>query len=207
MAAGAGTIYRNYFVPVNGRTGQTADNQIDCLADIGRLLGNGEARLWKMVNGYMLPTAAGLEEISTTMAAWDERQVDQLRASLRVGLQRGVSVTLPGCHHTVHQIYCSALPVAYADPPASLWEPVARRILEAAYEATVCAAMQTAAESGNRRLYLTLLGGGAFGNPQAWILDAIRFALSRHPDHDLDIAIVSFGRSQPHVQALVEELS
>lgn len=207
VAAGAGTIYRNYFVPVNGRTGQTADNQIDCLADVGRMLGNAEGRLWRMVNGYMLPTAAGLEEISTVLAGWDERRVDQLRGSLRVGLHRGVSVTLPGCHHTVHQIYCSALPVAYADPPASLWEPLARRILEAACEATLSAAMQTAAVSGNRRLYLTLLGGGAFGNPLAWILDAIRFALSRHPDHGLDIAIVSFGRSQPHVQALVDELS
>src|SRR5690606_33622250 len=30
IACGAGTIYRNYFVPVNGITGQTRDNQIDC---------------------------------------------------------------------------------------------------------------------------------------------------------------------------------
>ena len=35
IAAGAGTIYRNYFAEVNGRIGQTCDNQIDCLADIG----------------------------------------------------------------------------------------------------------------------------------------------------------------------------
>lgn len=31
FAAGAGTIYRNYFSDVNGRTGQSAGNQIDCL--------------------------------------------------------------------------------------------------------------------------------------------------------------------------------
>src|SRR5262249_53902947 len=31
IAAGAGTIVRNYFAPVNGSIGQTADNQIDCL--------------------------------------------------------------------------------------------------------------------------------------------------------------------------------
>jgi hypothetical protein len=40
IAAGAGTMYRNYFAPVNGRIGQSADNQIDCLADLGRLWGN-----------------------------------------------------------------------------------------------------------------------------------------------------------------------
>lgn len=31
IASGAGTIYRNYFVPVNGQIGQSKDNQIDCL--------------------------------------------------------------------------------------------------------------------------------------------------------------------------------
>ena len=35
IAAGAGTIYRNYFVEVNGRIGQSQDNQVDCLAGIG----------------------------------------------------------------------------------------------------------------------------------------------------------------------------
>lgn len=47
IAAGAGTIYRNYFAEVNGQIGQTADNQIDCLADIGARLGNTDRRLWK----------------------------------------------------------------------------------------------------------------------------------------------------------------
>ncbi len=56
IAAGAGTIYRNYFVPVNGRIGQTADNQVDCLHDLGEALGNKDERLWRMQNGYVLPT-------------------------------------------------------------------------------------------------------------------------------------------------------
>ena len=42
IAAGAGTIYRNYFAIVNGQTGQSARNQIDCLADIGAALGNSK---------------------------------------------------------------------------------------------------------------------------------------------------------------------
>src|ERR1044072_7337958 len=48
IAAGAGTIYRNYFANVNGQTGQSAINQIDCLADIGGALGNTDSRLWAM---------------------------------------------------------------------------------------------------------------------------------------------------------------
>jgi hypothetical protein len=40
VAAGAGTIYRNYFAAVNGQVGQTNSDQIDCLAGVGSLLGN-----------------------------------------------------------------------------------------------------------------------------------------------------------------------
>jgi hypothetical protein len=35
IAAGAATIYRNYFAPVADGIGQTADRQFDGLADIG----------------------------------------------------------------------------------------------------------------------------------------------------------------------------
>ena len=40
IAAGAATIYRNYFAPVDGHTGQTRDRQIDCLRDVGATLRN-----------------------------------------------------------------------------------------------------------------------------------------------------------------------
>ena len=35
VAAGAGTIFRNYFAPVDGQPGQREDRQIDCLREIG----------------------------------------------------------------------------------------------------------------------------------------------------------------------------
>jgi len=48
VAAGAGTIFRNYFVPVDGLTGQREDRQIDCLREIGVALGAELIpRLWK----------------------------------------------------------------------------------------------------------------------------------------------------------------
>ncbi len=42
IAAGAATVYRNYFAPVDGHVGQTRDRQIDCLRDLGAALGNDE---------------------------------------------------------------------------------------------------------------------------------------------------------------------
>ena len=93
IAAGAGTIYRNYFVPVNGRIGQTADNQVDCLKDLGSLLGNDGVRLWKMSNGYAQATsAAALEEISEKIRSSSD--VDLLRECLRIGVQSDTEVTV-----------------------------------------------------------------------------------------------------------------
>ena len=79
VAAGAGTIYRNYFATVNGQTGQSARNQIDCLADIGAALGNSESRLWEMTNGYALASHSSLVEITTRLRASSESELDRLR--------------------------------------------------------------------------------------------------------------------------------
>lgn len=205
IAAGAGTIYRNYFVPLNGRVGQTAENQIDCLSGVGTLLGNTDQRLWRMVNGYALPSAEGLAEIDRRLGSLDETGVDRLRQALQIGLQWDTQVTLDGASHTVSQAYCSALPVAYSRHASKMWARFAKLVLEAAYEATICAAIINAERTRNRTLFLTLLGGGAFGNEPAWIMDAIRDSLSRYPDCGLDVAVVSYGGSNAGVQRLAAE--
>ncbi len=203
IAAGAGTIYRNYFAPVNGQEGQRAGNQIDCLADLGETLGNTGNRLWLMQNGYALASASGLNEISERLRASSEQDLDELRKLLRIGIQRNTQVTLKGCKHLVSQAYCSALPVAYSRHAAHLWEPFARLVLESCYESTVCAAILNSRSTGNRALFLTLVGGGAFGNRSEWITDAIDRALRRYQQVDLDVSIVSYRSSNPRVQHLL----
>ena len=204
IAAGAGTIYRNYFASVHGQTGQSATNQIDCLADIGAALGNTEHRLWDMRNGYALPSREGLIEISQHLRASSEPELDALRQLLRIGLQWHTQVTLNDCTHTVSQAYCSALPVAYCDYPSKDWEEFARLILEATYEATLCAALVNASHTGNNQVFLTLVGGGAFGNETDWILGGLQRALDCYRDAALDIAIVSYGEANPRIQSLVD---
>ena len=207
IAAGAGTIFRNYFATVNGQVGQSADNQIDCLAGVGALLGNVDQRLWRMVNGYALPSAAGLEEIDQQLKAMDDSDRDRVRLALQIGLQWDTQVTLDSSSHVVSQAYCSALPVAYSGYPRELWARFATLVLEASYEATICAAISNASRTRNNTLFLTLLGGGAFGNESAWITSAIRRSLSQYHDCALDIAIVSYGGSQTCVQQLVTEFA
>lgn len=193
IAAGAGTIYRNYFVDINGRIGQTADNQIDCLSGIAKLLDNSKQRLWKMVNGYALPSAEGLEEINRKLESMDEAALDAVRQALQIGLHWDTQVTLGDASHTVSQAYCSAMPVAYTPHTKELWAPLAKLVLEAAYEATICAAILNRDRNRNNRLFLTRLGGGAFGNNPDWITDAISRSLELYSDSGLDVAIVSYG--------------
>ncbi|PSB39339.1 hypothetical protein C7B81_01445 [Aphanothece cf. minutissima CCALA 015] len=205
MAAGAGTIFRNYFADVNGQTGQSADNQLDCLADLGIALGNAEGRLWEMRNGYPLASQAGLVEMAERLTSADEAERDGWRQLLRIGIQWRTQVTLKECTHLVSQAYGSALPVAYSRHPSNLWAPFARLILEASYEATICTAILNSAQHGSNRLFLTLLGGGAFGNESDWILAGIQRALNLYRNVDLDVAIVSYGASRPPVRRLASQ--
>ncbi|MBB1424129.1 hypothetical protein H5200_19750 [Pseudoalteromonas sp. SG43-7] len=207
IAAGAGTIYRNYFANVNGEIGQTANNQIDCLSDIGAALGNKNNRLWQMKNGYALASEQGLTEINEKINSTTESELDKLKALLRIGIQWDTEVTLNTLKQTVSQVYCSALPVAYSQIPPRLWANFAKLILEACYEATICSAILNYQKTGNNKVYLTLIGGGVFGNDRQWILQAIERALKLYEYADLDIFIVSYGSCDPYVQKFIGNFS
>jgi hypothetical protein len=193
VAAGAATIYRNYFVPVNGLPGQTATRQLDGLADLGRAFGNDGNRLWAMRNGYALCTRDGLAEIDARLAAANAAQVDAWRDLLRIGVHWDVEVTEAASAPTVSQAFCSALPVAYTDVPAHHWRAFATLVLEGAYEATMWAALINAARGASRTVFLTRLGGGAFGNDHEWIHAAMRRALRKVQGFALDVRLVSHG--------------
>ncbi len=209
IAAGAATIYRNYFVPVAGTPGQTADRQLDCLLDLGAALGNTGERLWRMQNGYALATRTGLTEISARLHSASASERDALRGLLRIGVHTNAQVTLGNANHTVTQVFCSALPVAhpYSSLPAAMWAEFARLVLEAAYEATLLVSRENVAKTGHRSAYLTLLGGGAFGNEIEWILAAAEWAISRHRNQDLDVVFVSYRSSRPEVQRWVGKMA
>jgi len=203
IAAGAGTIFRNYFAPVNGQIGQSLHNQIDCLQDIGDILGNTNNRLWVMKNGYLLPTVDGLLEISERLKRLEPEERITLRHALRIGLQRSTEVTLNDNKKLVTQAYCSALPVSYSTHPIALWRDFACLVLDAAYEATLAAAVMNKAQTGNGRVFLTLLGGGAFGNDEDWILSAIRRALELFRYYPIEVKLVSYGSSNPRLRELM----
>ena len=201
IACGAGTIYRNYLVTLEGQTGQSRDRQIDCLAELARALGADV----EMRNGYALATTTQLDQLAGSLGGLDEAARSAVMGHLRIGVQWDTEVTLDNAGHTVTQAFCSALPVAYSDHHADRWEPFARLVLDAAYEATLAAAALNARQTGNRTAYLTMLGGGAFGNPTGWIVDAVERALRRFAGADLDVVFVSYGRPRTELAPLLAD--
>ncbi len=208
MAAGAGTIYRNYFAPVEGQSGQREDRQIDCLSDIGTALGNVQGQLWQMRNGYCLMTDEGLARVDERLSSMDPGQLDDLRARLRIGVHWDVEVTDEGVEHRVSQAFCSALPVSYNRiQRPDHWARFATLVLEASYEATLLSATLNMRANGSPLVYLTRVGGGAFGNDARWIAAAIRRALTCTKDAGLDVRIVSFSTPTQDMLDIAEEWS
>ena len=209
IAAGAATIYRNYFVPVGNQIGQSAECQLDGLADMGdelsRALGRPVSDLWSMQNGYALATREGLDSIAAHLRDIGETMASELAGHLRIGMHQNVEVTesptSPG--PLVSQVFCSALPVAYGRVPQPYWQGFAQLVLDAAYEATLLAGVLNRQRGGSNIVLLTLLGGGAFGNAPEWIHTAIGRALESTRGHGLDVRLVSYGPPSVSLQALV----
>lgn len=209
IAAGAATIFRNYFVPVGDKIGQNASCQLDGLAELGtelsRALERPASDLWSMQNGYALATRTGLDMISAHLREIGEAASSELAGRLRIGVHQGVEVTdgpsSPG--PLVTQVFCSALPVAYGRWPQPLWEDFAQLVLNAAYEATLLAGVLNSRQGGSNIVLLTMLGGGAFGNAREWIHTAIRRSLEKTQGHGLDVRLVSYGPPSAELRSLV----
>ena len=108
--------------------------------------------------------------------------------------------------HIVSQAFCSALPVAYfSEVPAPLWRHFATLVLEAAYEATLWAAVCNARRGVSKGVLLTWLGGGVFGNRHEWIHEAVRRALTLALPYDLDVRLVSYGSPSQQMAELVKD--
>ena len=91
--------------------------------------------------------------------------------------------------------------MAYAaSTKAADFEPFARLVLRGAYEATLAVGHLRALQLGGgarAAVFLTSLGGGAFGNAHEWIRDAVQGALDKYRDSPLDVTLVHYGRDVP----------
>jgi len=204
IACGPATAYRNYLAEVNGQRGQTSSRQIDNLRDVVAGLG-GPNRFFKIKGGYTLAEDSGLKKLNNYLQQLDAGSYEALRRALRVGVHETAQVTsrswgrvqVRDKDQLVTQVFGSACSVSYSGNGKRLWEPFARLVLSASYEATLWAALAGALRhkgaEASRRVFLTCLGGGVFGNDMEWIADAMREALTKFKDVDLTVYIVTYS--------------
>jgi len=205
LAAAAATVVRNYFAPVGGGEGQTRDRQIDNLDALAGMLG-APGEYFEVVNGYTWSDETRLRRLRERMAAYDR---ERLLDAVKIGLQTDVGVTFarrfvePERPAVVSQAFCSALSCGYTQVGLDHWEPLATLVLDAAYEATLWAAAlhRRAEDERAPRIWLTFLGGGAFGNRTEWIGQAIGRALARLEGVALDVRIAHYRKRR---EAVVE---
>jgi len=168
VACGPATALRNFFIEVGGKSGQTCDRQVENLQ--GVLAQLGDAGKYIIVrNGYSLANSKGLRVIRKTLQN-STSLPKSCQQDLRVGVHEDAQVTASDwgrCQqrdsdHTVMQVFASACSVAYSQGDAGHWEPFARLVLLASYEATLWAGLLTAlrhdGSAGSRRVFLPCLG-------------------------------------------------
>ena len=143
-------------------------------------------------------------KLNAYLGTLSDEEKDILRASIKIGMHSGVQVMfqdrswtpIQGDPQIVMQVFCAAISCAYnSDIPNALWEPLATLVLEANYEATLWAALINAASlpDASNKVYLTLLGGGVFGNDDRWIHTAMQRALDRFRNAPLEVVIAHYS--------------
>jgi hypothetical protein len=98
------------------------------------------------------------------------------------------------------EVFTSALPVAYSySTKLDDWTRFACFVLEVAFDATLAVGRVLSHKRGDARVkvYLTPVGGGAFGNQPLWIVQAIEKALWKHRQAPLDVVLVHYRCLDP----------
>lgn len=181
-------------------------------------------KYFSMHGGYTLALNSDLEQLNAHLKAANR---DALLQTVRVGLQQDVQVTSSdwgrkllnnsraATHEsrlTISQVFTAAPAVAYSgNRPRALWEPFASLILEAEYEAVLLAAIANSfrhkGARGSNRVFLTLVGGGVFGNEIDWIIRSLAVVLRKYQQYQLDIRVVTFHPPEQELQYLVSHFS
>lgn len=189
ISAFPGTLLRHYAAPGphGKRFVQTQKNQLNLLGDaFGPDVGTVQS-------GYLV--ADNVRDPAALVAALTDRF-----EAIRVGVHEGVQVVLgydfagsveDSASRRIAQVFTSTVAgggYGGARLGKVEFEGACRQLLRAAYLGTLLAAVSLRC----RRVVLTLIGGGVFGNPVPLIWDAIRWAVAEAESlvsSDLDVVV------------------
>eukprot|EP00588_Corethron_pennatum_P027364 CAMPEP_0194312110 /NCGR_PEP_ID=MMETSP0171-20130528/9027_1 /TAXON_ID=218684 /ORGANISM="Corethron pennatum, Strain L29A3" /LENGTH=377 /DNA_ID=CAMNT_0039066485 /DNA_START=244 /DNA_END=1377 /DNA_ORIENTATION=+ len=208
----AATVFRNYFVHVNGNAGLgqcgESSKQINTLALVSELItgnSNEDDYYYVLRNGYAIPHPGKMAELTTKLQA-NPDLCHAIVNNVQVGIHWNTEVKNSG--KKICQVYASAVPVAYCNTSVTDWALFASLVLRGMYQATFAAAVRLqrirqheadakadggVGEQVRITLVLTMLGGGAFGNQMTWITDAIEHAVMMFHDEPLDVKLCHYS--------------
>jgi len=204
ISAAPGTLYRNYFLPhkVDNKeyVGQL-QKQINLLDNI---------KLLNIKNGYVfLQSDNEWNNIQNSNFNFNDPSL------IKVGVHRLVEVTsgqkrngsidiITNKNQLINQVFTAAMSM---DTVSGKWrnsalsENIAKFILRGAYRGTILAAIDNSRTlngteyPGKNRCFLTMIGGGVFGNKYEWILDCILEQQDIIVGSGLEIIFVCYARN------------
>jgi hypothetical protein len=193
ISAFAGTLLRHYAAPggsakAGARFVQTEDGpQVELLAEVCRA-GTATVR-----NGYLLSeNIPQAKAFGAALRTGFEAIRLGVHAELEVALGYDWDGAVQAPPPRIAQVFTSTLAAGPSDRGQADLLEVCRQLLRAAYLGTLLAAVSL----GQRRVVLTLIGGGAFGNPLPLIWEAITWALDEvEPVLGGDLAVIVNGRT------------
>ncbi len=171
ISAFPGTLLRHYAAPGDGRRFTQADGgpQLDLLRDAL------DPNVGQVHNGYL--SSHGVRQ-PARLAETLDRQLDQIRVGVHSDVEVVFGVNwggpVPEPRPRIAQVFTSTLALGGYSTKTDGLADACRPLLRAAYLGTLLAACGL----GARRVVLTLIGGGAFGNPMHTIWEAVRWALA-----------------------------
>jgi hypothetical protein len=176
IATGPATCYRNYFM----RDLNNLDKVQDYLFNkTGKILLN-------INNGWVTSTRDNLQILNNN--------IQDVEEYIKFGIQWNSQCPFIDRYNInerdkqiVSQIYCSAIPISN-----KLWEPFAKLILKASYEATFLTALDNYNKTGSNKVFLTKLGGGFFENKKEWIIETLSECLLKFKNYDLQVFMVHY---------------
>ena len=213
-------VYRNYYHPykyANGDIlyGQTKNSQWNNLVDIERMVGNEDGKYWTVQGGYTMSEKSKFMKIP-----WSTFNIEELKGLLRIGIHADTQITSCGNwglkknkdkNSRITHVLSSACAIGYNGFGIQPWKELANIVLQATYEATLYAGLENYIRNQDKKnsniVLLTLVGGGVFGNPSLWILEAIEKACLKFQHTPLNVRIVSFNQPDKNMVSIVNKIN
>ena len=168
MTVAPATFSRNYLEP-----------DINMLEDFRASIPDYVRKIISVRNGYCNLDKERIEELRPYLT-------DDMKKEIRIGYLFNTTVPISS-HNKVSLVYCSAVPFRH-----STYDFFCKFILDAYYEATILIGIINFHKTGCRKVFLTMLGCGAFMNKESWAIDSILRALRKYSKYNLDVIMVHY---------------